>query len=181
MKHFETTLQQTTVFEGKVITVTVDTVELENGHTSKREIVHHNGGACIAALDENGNVFVVNQYRYAYGEELLELPAGKLEKGEDPFEAAKRELAEEAGVIASEFINLGTFYPTCGYCDEVIYLYGAKNLTMTQQHLDDDEFLNAETMPLHILAEKCLAGDIKDGKTVVGVMRLKHALEQGLF
>ena len=141
MAHFEKTLDSDTRFEGRVFTLTVDTVELENGRTSTREVVHHNGGACIAALTENDEVYLVRQFRYAFGQELWELPAGKLEKGEDPFEAAKRELGEECGLTAEHFVDLGPVYPTVGYCTEIIYCWAATGLTPCDMHLDEDEFL----------------------------------------
>ena len=102
MAHFEKRLSSETKFEGRVITVTLDRVELENGGTSTREVVHHHGGAGIAALNDRGEIYLVRQYRYALDRELIEIPAGKLEKGEDPLEAAKRELGEEAGLAAAE-------------------------------------------------------------------------------
>ena len=181
MEHYEKTLSSKLIFDGKIIRVAVDAVELENGNISEREVVHHSGGACMAAITDDNKVLMTRQYRYAMQEELLELPAGKLEKGEDPFEAAKRELAEEAGVTAEEFIDLGKFYPTCGYCSEVIHLYGAKTLTTVGQHLDTDEFLNVSSVPLAELVKKCLSGEIRDGKTVVGILRLQSYIEQGLF
>ena len=103
MKHFEKTLSSDTVYEGEVFTVTRDRVELENGACAFREVVHHRGGACVAALTEKGEVLIVRQFRYPYKEELLELPAGKLEAGEAPLSAAKRELREEAGVTADHY------------------------------------------------------------------------------
>ena len=120
MPHFEQTLSSETLFEGRVIRVTLDKVRLENGRTSTREVVHHHGGAGIAALDENGNIYLVRQYRYAPDQELIEIPAGKLEPGEDPLEAARRELGEEAGLCAAQWHSLGSIIPTCGYCSEVI-------------------------------------------------------------
>ena len=120
MAHIETTLDSKEIFNGRVIRVTVDTVRLENGNTSTREIVHHHGGACVLPVDDEGNVYMVRQFRYAMGEEIWELPAGKLEAGEDPFEAAKRELAEECGVTANHYTDLGVLYPTVGYDSEGI-------------------------------------------------------------
>ena len=107
MPHTETTLESKEIFKGRVIRVTLDTVRLENGNTSTREVVHHHGGACILPVDADGNVYMVRQFRYAMGEEIWELPAGKLEAGEDPFEAAKRELGEECGLTADHFTDLG--------------------------------------------------------------------------
>ena len=115
MAHSEQTLDSRLIFDGKVIRVTLDIVRLENGDTSMREVVHHHGGACIMPVTDQGEVYLVRQFRYALGEEMWELPAGKLEAGEDPFEAAKRELEEECGVTADEYIPLGCIYPTVGY------------------------------------------------------------------
>lgn len=181
MPHYEKQLASETVFTGRVVRLTKDTVALENGATSQREVVHHNGGACVAAITPAGNVLVVRQYRYALGREMIELPAGKLEPGEDPFAAASRELAEETGYKAGAYIDLGKIIPTCGYCSEVLHLYAAKDLTPVGQHLDEDEFVTVEEMPLAQLTEKCLTGEIQDGKTVAAVLRLCYAIERGLF
>lgn len=179
--HKEECLQQNTVMQGKVITVTVDSVRLENGETSVREVVHHHGGAAVIALTRQNEVYVVRQYRYALQQELLEIPAGKLEPGEDPFDAAKRELEEEAGVTADEYLPLGYMIPTCGYCTEKIYLYAAKGLHKTQQHLDADEFLDAETMPLQTLEQMALRGELPDGKTCLAVLKLAALRREGRF
>ena len=117
MKLFEKTLTSETKFEGRIIKVLRDTVELENGKTSAREVVCHNGGVCVAALTEQNEVLLVRQFRYPYKEVLLELPAGKLEKGEDPFEAVKREQMEETGTTGENYISLGNLYPSPGYCE----------------------------------------------------------------
>ena len=181
MAHFETQLSEEEIFQGRVIRVTRDTVQLENGHTSTREVVHHNGGAAVAALNEKGEIYFVRQYRYALGKELIEIPAGKLEKGENPFDAARRELAEEAGVCAGEYRDLGTVIPTCGYCNEIIWIYGAKNLTAVSQNLDPDEFLSVFTLPLDEAAEKVISGEISDSKTAVAILKLKLLRDSGEF
>ena len=181
MSHYETKLSSEEIFSGRVIRVTKDTVRLENGHTSTREVVHHHGGAAVAALSDRGEIYMVRQYRYALDRELVEIPAGKLEAGEDPFAAARRELGEEAGLEAAEWRDLGPVIPTCGYCSEIIWLYAAKNLTDVRQHLDPDEFLSVFTMPLDQAAEQVLAGEITDGKTVAAVLKLKALREKGLF
>ena len=139
--HFEKTLESQTVYEGRVITVTRDTALLEDGTTALRDVVHHHGGACILPYYEDGTICMVRQFRYAMQQELWELPAGKLEAGEDPFEAAKRELTEECGVCADEYISLGEIYPTVGYDTEVIYIWAARGLHPAPMHLDADEFL----------------------------------------
>ena len=170
MAHFEKRLSSETKFEGRVITVTLDRVELENGGTSTREVVRHHGGAGVAALNDEGEIYLVRQYRY-----------GKLEKGEDPLEAAKRELGEEAGLAAAEYRDLGYIIPTCGYCSEIIYLYAAKGLSPVGQHLDADEFLSVFTLPLDKAAEMVLSGEITDSKTVAAVLKVKALRDAGRF
>lgn len=179
MKLFEKTLTSETKFEGRIIKVLRDTVELENGKTSAREVVCHNGGVCVAALTEQNEVLLVRQFRYPYKEVLLELPAGKLEKGEDPFEAAKRELGEECGLTADHYTPLGEFYPTVGYDTEIIYMWVATGLHTTQMHLDDDEFLTPDRIPLAKAYEMVMSGEIKDGKTIAGVLKLKALVDEG--
>ena len=174
MQHTEIKLNSKEIFKGNVFRVTMDQVELENGMTSFREVVHHNGGACILPLTDDDKVLMVRQYRYALKEELWELPAGKLEKDEDPFEAAKRELEEECGVTAERFINLGVLYPTVGYDSEKIYLWAATGLHKGGQHLDAGEFLDVVRMPFEEALQKVLHGEIKDSKTQIGLM--KYAL-----
>ena len=146
--HFEKTLSSETLFEGRVITLTKDTALLENGKTATREVVHHHGGACILPYFADGTICMVRQFRYAMQQQLWELPAGKLEKGEDPFAAAKRELEEECGLTADNYISLGEFYPTVGYDTEVIYTWVVTGLHETKMHLDADEFLTPDRVPL---------------------------------
>ena len=179
--HQETMLRRESVFEGRVIHVTLDEVRLENGKTAMREIVRHHGGACVAALTEDDQLCFVRQFRYAYEKELLELPAGKLEAGEDPFLAAKRELEEEMGVTADSYVALGEFYPTCGYCNEVIHLYAAKGLHRTAQHLDPDEFVTTLTIPFGEAEQMALDGRINDGKTIAAIFRLRALRQAGRF
>ena len=154
--------------------MTYDTVRLENGDTSFREVVHHHGGACVLAVTPQDEIYLVKQFRYAMGEEIWELPAGKLEAGEDPFEAAKRELAEECGVLAARYTPLGVVYPTVGYDSEKIYIWAAEDLSTTGQHLDPDEFLDVIKVPFAKAVEMVLDGTIKDSKFIAGI--LKYAL-----
>ena len=177
--HFETRISGETKFEGRVFTVTRDEVGLENGSTSFREIVHHNGGACILPLFDNGDICLVRQFRYAFGQELWELPAGKLEKGEDPFEAARRELTEDCGLTADNYIDLGPMYPTVGYCSEIIYIWAATGLHEAEMNLDEDEFLTPTRMPLQEAHRMVMTGEIKDGKTVIGILKLKALIDEG--
>jgi ADP-ribose pyrophosphatase len=172
MELFEKTIEQKYVYEGRIINLRVDNAELPNGKPCTREVVEHPGGVTVAALTDENELIFVRQYRYPYGEVVLELPAGKLEKGEDPFVAIKRELQEEAGALAAKYIDLGLYYPSPGYCAEVIHLYGAKELTFTQQNLDDDEFLNVEKIPLNRAVEMVLNNEIVDGKTQTAVLKM---------
>lgn len=181
MAHFETLLNSEQLFKGRVISLTRDTVQLENGSTATREVVHHNGGAGVIALNEKNEIYLVRQYRHALRRELLEIPAGKLEPGEDPLVAARRELAEEAGVCAHELLALGTVIPTCGYCSEVIWLYAAKKLTVTAACPDEDELLSVTTMLLPQAVQAVLSGEIADAKTVAAVLKLNALRTQGLF
>lgn len=173
--HHETFLSRKVIFEGRVFTTTVDTVRLENGKEAIREMTHHNGGACVVPYTEKGEIYMVRQYRYPFGKELWELPAGKLEKGEDPFLAAQRELEEECGVTAKNYVSLGEIYPTVGFCTEKIYMWVATDLTQTSMHLDDDEFLTPDTFPLETAYQMVMQGEICDSKTVAGILKL-HAL-----
>ena len=177
MPHTETMLESKEIFNGRVIRVTLDKVQLEDGTTSTREVVHHHGGACVLPVDADGNVTMVRQFRYARGEELWELPAGKLEAGEDPFEAAKRELSEECGLTADTYTELGVVYPTVGYDSERIYLWAAEGLHTVGQHLDAGEFLDVVKMPFAQALGLVMDGTIKDSKTQVAL--LKYAQLRG--
>lgn len=177
--HFEKTLDSTVMYEGRVITVTRDTALLENGQTAWRDVVHHNGGACILPYFEDGTICMVRQFRYAMQKELWELPAGKLEKGEEPFLAAQRELTEECGVTADRYIPLGEIYPTVGYDTEVIYMWAATGLHPAKMHLDEDEFLTPTRVPLETAYQMVMSGEICDAKTVAGILKLKALLAEG--
>lgn len=177
MPHTEAMLESKEIFNGRVIRVTLDKVQLEDGTTSTREVVHHHGGACVLPVDADGNVTMVRQFRYALGEELWELPAGKLEAGEDPFEAAKRELSEECGLTADTYTELGVVYPTVGYDSERIYLWAAEGLHTVGQHLDAGEFLDVVKLPFAQALGLVMDGIIKDSKTQVAL--LKYAQLRG--
>lgn len=181
MKLFEKTLHSETKFEGRIITVKLDDVELENGTAAKREIVCHNGGVCVAALTAQDEILLVRQFRYPYKEVLLELPAGKLEKGEDPFEAAKREQLEETGTTGEKYISLGNLYPTPGYCGEIIRMWACRVSENREQHLDEDEFLEVERIPLKTAVDMVLNNEIPDSKTQVGILKAAVLVEKGLL
>jgi len=159
------------IFKGHIFNIYLDEVEISDGSIRPREVVEHNGGVCVVAVDDDNNVFMVRQFRYAVGKEMLEIPAGKLEVGEDPFEAAKRELSEETGCSASEWTELGCMYPTPGYCSEKLYVYLARDLKKGEMHLDDGEILTVEKYPISEIVDMIMNGNISDAKTVFGVLK----------
>ena len=176
MDLIEKTLSSETIFDGRILHVRRDTVRLPNGGEAFREVVDHPGGVCVLALDDQNRALLVSQFRYPYEQVLRELPAGKLEYGEDPAGAAVRELKEETGAIAGEFRSLGELYPSPGYCGEIIRMYLARDLTFGETHLDADEFLNLERVPFDRLVEEVLSGGIKDAKTIAAVLKGKLLL-----
>ena len=173
---FERTDNVQGIFNGKVITVHHDDVTLCNGAQVKRECVDHPGGVAVIGLTDDNEVLLVRQFRYPYKEVIYEIPAGKLEKGEEPFEAGKREFKEECGAVADEYFSLGELYPTPGYTNEIIRLYGATKLHFEEQKLDDDEFLQVCSMKLETLVEKIMSGEIKDAKTVAAALKLNELM-----
>ena len=168
MDYVEKTVEKHYVYEGKIIKVRRDDAILPNGEPCIRELVEHSGGASVLYI-EDGKVLLVRQFRYAYGESVYEIPAGKLEYGEDPKAAAARELEEEAGVRAGRLELLFTLYPTPGYTNEKIYVYRAYEGEKVQAHLDEGEFLDAAYIPLERVKEMLANGELKDGKTIVAL------------
>lgn len=175
----EKTLSEKLIYKGRILDLHVDEIELPDGKKSIREVVEHHGGVCVAALTEDNCLLFVRQYRYPYHKVLLELPAGKLEKGEDPLEAGIRELEEECGVKAGTVIPMGQVYPTVAYCSEIIHLFLAKGLQKTQQHLDDGEFLSVEKIPLDEAVSLVMNGEITDSKTVALVLKTARLFDEG--
>ncbi len=171
MDHFEETVASEAIYHGRILDLYRDDVRLENGERASREWVHHSGGVSVLALTENEEVYVVRQFRYPYHRMLLEIPAGKLNPGEDPLTCGKRELEEECGLIANRYESLGYCYPTVAYTDEVIHLYLATDLHPSRQHLDADEFLDVEKMPLKTLVDLVLKNEICDSKTQIMVLK----------
>ncbi|MBO5409083.1 MAG: NUDIX hydrolase [Clostridia bacterium] len=178
MKLTEKTIDSKLHFKGRVINLREDTVELENGSLASREIVEHPGGVCVIGMDENGKIPMVRQFRAPFGRVLLEVPAGKLNYGEDHFECGKREFLEETGYEASEYVYFGALYPSVGFLTETLHIYYAKGLTKKEQHLDEDEFLNVEFFTLDELLDLVEQNEIKDAKTVVAILRLARFLSK---
>ena len=179
MPHSEKLLQRETLGKNRVFTHERWQVQLENGRTAEREIIRHPGGVGIVAVDENGRLLVVRQYRSGMGQESLEIPAGKRDPGETPEDCGRRELEEECGLTADKYTSLGEFYPTVGYDTEIIYTWVATGLHETRMHLDADEFLTPDRVPLTQAYEMVMRGEIKDGKTIAGVLKLKALLDEG--
>ena len=152
----ERTVESKTVYQGKIVTLLVDQAELPNGKEALREVVLHPGGVAILPLDQDGNVTLVQQYRYPFHELLLELPAGKLDEGEDHRAAAARELGEETGLEAGELTYLGCLLASPGFCTERLHMYLARDLRRSVSHPDDDEFLNVVTMPFGEIARQVM-------------------------
>lgn len=168
MDYIEKTIKKNYIYEGKILKLRRDEAELPNGEPCIREMVEHSGGASVLYI-EDGKVLLVRQFRYAYGESIYEIPAGKLETGEDPMLAAKRELEEEAGVKAGRLELMFTLYPTPGYTSEKIYIYQAFDCEKVNAHLDEGEFLDIEYIPLEKAKEMLKNGEIKDGKTIIAL------------
>ena len=178
----EKTLQETTVFQGRLIRVHVDDVELENGVQAKREIVDHPGGVSVAVLTPKNELLLVRQFRCPYKEVLLELPAGKLEPGEDPFEAVKREQLEETGTTGKHYVSLGNVYPTPGYCGEIIRLWACRvDQDTGELSLDPDEFLHNLRIPLDEAVQMVLRNEIPDSKTQIGILKTAQLIAQNLL
>ncbi len=171
MDYTEKKLRRVCAHRGPVVELTEDMVELPNGAVSVREVVHHPGGVCVAAVDDDGTVTLVRQFRYPFGQELLELPAGKLEPGEEPFDAVRRELSEETGLEADSWRDLGFLYVSPGISTEKIYIYLATGLRQGRAHPDPNEFLSLEKLPLRRLVDMVLSGQIRDAKTVAGTLK----------
>jgi ADP-ribose pyrophosphatase len=163
------TLERRTIFEGKVLRLYLDKVRLPNGLEAEREVVLHRGAVAMVALDGDGEVYLVRQYRHAPAADLVEIPAGKLSEGEDPDQCARRELMEEIGYDAGDWIRLASFYTSPGFSDEMLYLYLARELRPAQAEADEDEFLEIMRMPLAEAISMVSKGEIADAKTVAGL------------
>ncbi len=173
----ETTISREDVFTGKIFTVHVDQVRLPNGKTAVREVADHCPCVAVVALDDENNVLTVTQYRYVFGRALLEIPAGKLEPGEDPAAGALRELREETGATPDEFIPMGKLILSPGCLGEELYLFLARGLHMGDTQPDEDEFLVQERIPFEEMVHRCVRGEIDDGKTVAAILKAKILLD----
>lgn len=174
----ETRVETSTVYDGVIVRVELDRAELPNGRLARREVVRHPGGVAILPLDAWDRVITVRQFRYPFYEVVSELPAGKLEAGEDPNEAAVRELSEEVGATAGRMVYLGSMYPSPGFCDEELHMYLALELKEGECHPDPDEFLEVERVPFDELVARIMRNEIRDGKTIAAVLKAKEYLKR---
>lgn len=174
MEQIERTMKSEKVFDGKILSLRVDTVELPDKKYSKREVVEHDPAVAIVAADKEGNILLVKQYRKPIEKSLLEIPAGVLEIGENPKEGALRELKEETGYIAKDLEYITEFYSTPGFCTEKMYIFFAEDITKSTQELDEDEFIECIKVPLDKLVKMIEVGEIMDAKTIVGILMYKR-------
>ena len=174
----ETVVSSEEIFRGKVVHLFRDTVRLPNGKNATREVMRHPGAAAVVPLTEDGDVILVRQYRYPFERVMLEIPAGKLDPGEDPLVCATRELTEETGYEAEEIVPLGVFYPSVAILDEKIHLYLARGLTVHAANPDDDEFLHVEQRPLGEMVEAVMRGEVPDGKTQTVILKAWYFLQE---
>ena len=167
------------IFDGHILHVYKDTVELPNGKEASRELIRHIGAVAVVPLTDEGNVIVERQFRYPLDQVITEIPAGKLDSfDEDRLEAIKRELREETGYVADEWMELGDYHPAAAYTDERITLYLATGLHKGERELDDDEFLDVIEIPLVDLVRDIALGKITDGKTQVAILKTYLLLKE---
>jgi len=171
-----TTLKSTSHYQGRVISLSVDEVVLPNGRQTALEVVHHPGGAAVVALNDLSQMCLLRQYRYVAGGWIWELPAGKLEPSEPPEATARRELTEEAGVVATHWVSLGSLLSSPGVFSEVIHLYLAQGLSAARAQLEDSEVLEVHWVSFRQACDMALSGELRDAKTIIGVLRAAHRL-----
>jgi len=166
----EKTLSSQLIYEGRAVKLRVDTVEMPSGRQTKREIVEHSDCVAIIAIDDNDNVLLVNQFRKSVEKELLEIPAGGIEPGEDPVTTVHRELREETGYVPRKVERLGGFYSTPGYCTEYLYLYLATDLIPSQLYAEDTETIKLIRVPISQVSSLIASGSICDAKSIAGLL-----------
>lgn len=167
----EKTIESQKVFEGRIIDVRIETVEFPDGTTAYRELVNHPGGVGVLALTSEGKIPLVKQFRKPFEKVMYEIPAGKLDKGEQPLVCGMRELKEETGYSAEKYVDLGCIYPSPGFVDEITYMFFAKGLEKGQDNPDDDEFLDVEEFTVDEVREMIFNNEINDAKSVAAFLK----------
>ena len=169
-------VHSTLIYKGKIITVSRELAQLPGGRSAEFEVVHHPGGAATVALDRDARVCLLRQYRHVVSDWVWELPAGKLDSGEDPFAAARRELREEAGIGALNWQPLGRILSSPGVFSEIIHLFLARDLDRQPNHPDEHELIEVHWLPIEDAVRRSLSGEIEDAKTVIGLLRAQAAV-----
>jgi len=176
----EKTIKSEEIFKGQIITVRVDTIALPDERTATREIVDHSGGVCVVPVTENGEVIMVKQFRKAVESAVLEIPAGKLNKGENHYDCGVRELEEETGYKSGKMVYLGHVFPSPGFVNETIHIYLAAELQKCEQNLDADEYLDVEKLPIDIVVDMIMKNEINDSKTIAGIFKAREWLSRDI-
>jgi ADP-ribose pyrophosphatase len=170
----EDKISSTQIFSGKLIDLYLDNVKLPNGKKSTREWLDHPGAVCLVPILNNGDILLIRQFRYGPREEFIEIPAGKLDKNEEPIKCGLRELEEETGYKSNKLTFLTNIHPAIGFSNEKMWMYLAEELELTEKKLDDDEFLELLPTPLNVALEWVFSGKITDVKTIIGIMWIKE-------
>ena len=178
MEYFEERMDRADKYHGIIVDVHLDQVRLNDGSLAKREVVEHPGGVSILPVDDKGFCYMVRQFRYPAGHMMLEIPAGKLEYGEDHYDCAVRELSEETGFTADELVYMGMFYTSPGFSSEKLHVYLALGLHPGRSHLDEGEFLNVEKYSMSQLMDMVMANQIEDAKTIIALLKAEKLLKQ---
>lgn len=178
MEYTEKKIRTINEYRGVILNIQMDWVELPDGSMSLREVARHPGAVAILPVDAEGNAYCVRQYRYAVGESLLEIPAGKMEPDEEPILTAARELSEETGIVAKNMIDLGAVYASPGCFAEVMHLYLGTDLVFEEAHLDEGEMLDVVKIPFDQLLEMVLDNTVPDGKTALAVLKAARHLQK---
>ncbi len=170
----EDKISSTQIFSGKLIDLYLDNVRLPNGKQSTREWLDHPGAVCLVPILNNGDILLIRQFRYGPREEFIEIPAGKLDKNEEPLKCGLRELEEETGYKSNKLTFLTNIHPAIGFSNEKMWMYLAEELELSEKKLDDDEFLELLPTPLNVALEWVFSGKITDVKTIIGIMWMKE-------
>ncbi|MBT3739081.1 MAG: NUDIX hydrolase [Candidatus Marinimicrobia bacterium] len=170
----EDKISSTQIFSGKLIDLYLDNVRLPNGKQSTREWLNHPGAVCLVPILNNGDILLIRQFRYGPREEFIEIPAGKLDKNEEPLKCGLRELEEETGYKSNKLTFLTNIHPAIGFSNEKMWMYLAEELELSEKKLDDDEFLELLPTPLNVALEWVFSGKITDVKTIIGIMWMKE-------